>query len=201
MRKFIILLLLASCTAANAQKVLSLGLRGGVNLTNMTFNENPLTKSNQAGFYVGPTLKVSTPLLNFGFDLSALYNQRGGKMANSANEELTITQKSISLPLNVRFGFGVGEQFAVLFKAGPQVDFNIGDKDFRWYDSSSYKMKDSNFSVNVGLALMLLNHFEINGNYNIACSKTGDGFWKNLESVKPFNQHINSWQIGAAYYF
>ncbi len=199
MRKIIIFLLLVTCVSANAQKVLRLGLRGGVNLTNMTFNENPLTKSNQTGFYVGPTLKINTPLLNFGFDLSALYNQRGGKMANSSNDELTITQKSISLPLNVRFGFGVGEQFAILFKAGPQVDFNIGDKDFRWYDSSTYKMKDSNFSVNVGLAVMLLNHLEINGNYNIACSKTGDGSWG--EPSRPFNQRINSWQVGAAYYF
>ncbi len=41
----------------------------------------------------------------------------------------------------------------------------------------------------------------INGNYNIACSKTGDGFWENAGSVRPFNQRINSWQIGAAYYF
>lgn len=200
MRKFIILLLLASCTAANAQKVLSFGLRGGVNLTNMTFNENPLAKSNQAGFYVGPTVKFNTPLLNLGFDLSALYNQRGGKIA-SQSDEITVTQKSISLPLNLRFGFGVGEQAAVLLKVGPQVDFNIGDKDFLWYDSSSYKMKDSNFSVNVGLALMLFNHFEISGNYNIACSKTGEGVWGNLQAAKPFNQHTNSWQIGAAYYF
>lgn len=185
-----------------AKKIAQFGLRGGLNLTNMTFNSNPLVKENQAGFYVGPTFKFMVPIVGVGLDISGLYNQKGCKIGEAFYEEQTLTQKSIALPINVRFEFGLGSIASIFLKAGPQFDFNVGDKDFKWLDGSSYKLKDSNFSVNVGVGVFLMDHLEVSGNYNIACSKTGEGFWENtLEGFKEFDSHSNVWQIGVAYYF
>ena len=200
MKKIIILALaLVMVQAASAKKMYAFGLRGGVNLTNMSFTENPLTKENQTGFFVGPTFKLSVPIIGLAADISALYDQRGGKMAATEGDEIDITQKSLVIPLNLRYDFSVLSTLGVFLKAGPQIAFNVGDKDFKWADGSSYEMSKSNFSINVGLGAMILDHLEVSANYNIACGKTADGVWGNIG--KAFEHKNNSWQLGLAYYF
>lgn len=199
MKKIIILALaLVMVQAASAKKMYAFGLRGGVNLTNMSFTENPLTKENQTGFYIGPTFKLAVPIVGIAADISALYDQRGGDIS-----EQNITQKSIVVPLNLRYDFSVLSTLGVFLKAGPQIAFNVGDKDFKWADGSSYEMSKSNFSINVGLGAMILDHLEVSANYNIACGKTGDGVWNNIVSGvgETFKHRNNSWQLGLAYYF
>ena len=204
MKKLIIFALaLAMVQAASAKKMYAFGLRGGANLTNMSFNTNPLTKENQTGFFVGPTFKLSVPIIGLAADISALYDQRGGKMAATEGDEIDITQKSLVIPLNLRYDFSLMSTLGVFLKAGPQIAFNVGDKDFKWNNGSSYGMSKSNFSINVGFGAMVLDHLEISANYNIACGNTGDGVWKNIQGAaeNTFTHKNNSWQLGLAYYF
>lgn len=198
MKKLIIFALaLAMVQAASAKKMYAFGLRGGANLTNMSFNTNPLTKENQTGFFVGPTFKLSVPIIGLAADISALYDQRGGKI-----DEIDITQKSLVIPLNLRYDFSLMSTLGVFLKAGPQIAFNVGDKEFKWNETNSYEMSKSTFSVNVGFGAMVLDHLEISANYNIACGNTGDGVWKNIQgAAENFTHKNNSWQLGLAYYF
>lgn len=198
MKKLIIFALaLVMVQAASAKKMYAFGLRGGANLTNMSFNTNPLTKENQTGFFVGPTFKLSVPIIGLAADISALYDQRGGKI-----DEIDITQKSLVIPLNLRYDFSLMSTLGVFLKAGPQIAFNVGDKEFKWNESNSYEMSKSNFSVNVGLGAMILDHLEISANYNIACGNTGNGVWGHIQdATKNFTHKNNSWQLGLAYYF
>lgn len=203
MKKLIIFALaLAMVQAASAKKMYAFGLRGGANLTNMTFNNNPLTKENQTGFFVGPTFKLSVPVIGLAADISALYDQRGGKMTAVENDEIDITQKSLIIPLNLRYEFSLMSALGVFLKAGPQIAFNVGDENFEWKNKSSYEIEKSQFSVNVGLGAMILDHLEISANYNIACGNTGNGVWGHIQdATKNFTHKNNSWQLGLAYYF
>lgn len=200
--KKVILTLLAvvamSCTTANAQ--LKFGLKGGLNVTSFSLSKDLVDKSNQAGFYIGPTVKFTLPVVGLGVDLSALYDQRSAKLETRGDvkTEETIKSQTIAIPLNLRYQLvGLGDTGSLYVFAGPQIAFNVGDKSIK---EINWNYKDTNFSINVGLGAMVLNHLQVNANYNIACGKTGEAdistFGKELISGK-----ANSWQVGLAYYF
>ena len=95
---------------------------------------------------------------------------------------------------------------SVFFFAGPQFGFNVGDKTQSIYDQvADWRLKSSNFSVNVGAGFMLMSHLQLSANYNIACGHTGDVELKStaadaLRQIKK-GSRANAWQIGLAYYF
>lgn len=150
------------------------GLKGGLNVTDMSLSSKVFDASNRAGFFIGPTVKVSLPLTGLGVDGSVLYDQRSAKIENESGETQTVKQQQITIPINLRYGVGLGSLASVFLFAGPQVGFNVGDKDYKWTDTSNYSLKKSNFSVNVGLGATVIQHLQITANYNIACGKTAD---------------------------
>ena len=207
MRKFLSLLFVVAAlmiaTPSDAQ--VSFGLKGGLNVSDMSLSKEVLETSNRLGFFVGPTLKVTLPLTGLSADISALYNQSESKL-----EVETITHKYIDVPLNARFGFGIGPVGVSAF-AGPQVSFNVGNENFTWSNTADYKntfqMKKSLFSVNVG-AGFTVSKIQLTANYNIPIGNTG-----NLSVGEAFNNTVgsaitgkskvrnNTWQVGLAYFF
>ncbi|MCM1078919.1 MAG: porin family protein [Bacteroidales bacterium] len=192
MRKFIVIAIVMLAFAASSQAKIKFGLRGGVNITNMSLSNSVLDASNRTGFYVGPTVKIGLPL-GFDIDASAVYDQRKGKITDiEDNESVSMTSKSIAIPLNLRKGFGFGDKASVFVFAGPQFAFRVGEEKF-----ADWTMKSSLFSVNVGVGAMLLNHLEVKANYNIPCGKTAEaGIDDAVGNVK-----AGAWQIGVAVYF
>ena len=83
MKKFltVVVLFAALMTAVPAKAEVKFGLKGGLNLTNMRFDSSVADKSNQAGFFIGPTVKFTIPIVGLGFDASALYDQRKNQAA------------------------------------------------------------------------------------------------------------------------
>ncbi len=60
----IVFLVAAMLFAANANAQIKFGLKGGLNVTNMTFTKDIFDASNKTGFFIGPMVKVSLPLLD-----------------------------------------------------------------------------------------------------------------------------------------
>ena len=197
MKKIIMIALVATMAiSANAQ--VKFGLRGGLNLTSLSLSgdlSDNVKKENQAGFYIGPTVKFSLPLGGFGIDASALYNQKNSKIADE-----TIKESEIAIPINLRWEFGLGQMANIFLKAGPQFAFPVGTKDFNLADIAEYTLESSNFSINLGAGATLIRHLEISANYNIACGKTGEGILNNTKEAF-IEGKSNTWQIGLAYYF
>lgn len=187
--------LLVSNTA-NAQ--IGFGIKGGLNVTSMSLDSKVFNTSNRAGWYIGPTVKFTLPLVGLGVDASALYDMKTAEVSDNTSEK-TIKQQQIAIPVNLRYTIGLGSMANVFFFAGPQWGINIGDKNFKWNSGSSYSLKKSNFSINLGAGVTVLSHLQINANYNIALGKTADASIAN--GVKEYDSKNNYWQIGAAYYF
>lgn len=191
-------LIAATLVAVPAQAQFKFGLKGGLNVTDMSFSSDVVEASNRAGFFIGPTVKFTLPVVGLGIDASALYDQREAELKGSDEK---IKQQAINIPVNLRYDIGLGSLAAVYLAAGPQFGFNIGDKHQTLVqDVSEWKLNTSNFSVNVGLGVMLLSHLQIGANYNIVCGKTGevtvfDG------AKEAFRGRSNTWQVSAAYYF
>lgn len=200
MRKFFTLVVLVAATlvAIPAQAQFKFGLKGGLNITDMSFSSDVLESSNRAGFFIGPTVKFTLPIVGLGVDASALYDQREAKVKGTDNK---LKQQAINIPINLRYDIGLGSLAAVYLAAGPQFGFNIGDKHQTLIeDVSDWKLNTSNFSVNVGAGVMLLGHLQVGANYNIVCGKTGEvTVFDDVREV--VRGRSNTWQISAAYYF
>ena len=194
--------------AMPAQAQVKFGFRGGANLVNMKLSGDNfvsnLKKDNRAGFYIGPTVKFTVPIVGLSMDASALYDQRSTEVTygegTNTNTESFITRQ-LAIPVNVRYGLGsVADIF--LF-AGPQVAFNFA-KDQKLGGITDWNWKTSNFSINIGLGCTILSHVELKANYNIACGKTGEAtVWNATKTAAlgTVKSKYNSWQLGMAYYF
>ena len=197
-------------STSSAQAQVKFGLKGGLNVTNMSLNSEVFDADNQTGFFIGPTVKFTLPIVGLGIDASALYDQRDAKITvedNGASVESKIKNQSINIPINLRYGVGLGSTACVYLFAGPQFGFNVGDKNQSIFkDMGEWRLKSSTFSVNVGLGAMLLSHLQISANYNIACGKTGEttvssALGELAQSAAKKRGRANAWQIGLAYYF
>ena len=196
-----LVMLLTALTVGTQAQRLKFGVKGGLDVISMSFNEQVFDTSNKAGWFIGPTLQVNL-IGGLGADIAAFYDQKTAEV----NSE-SIKMKSVLIPLNVRYKFGLGQTVGIYVAAGPQFGFNVGDSEFKWTDKSSYEntfqLKKSNFSVNLGAGVYLTKHLEVGFAYNIAMGKTADASWKQAwdATVKTDDTKAKSWQISAAYFF
>lgn len=81
--------------ANNAQAQVQFGLKGGLNVTSMSLDKDKLLDTeNQAGFFIGPTVKFTLPIVGLGIDASALYDQREAKLKGDINGNKVETSQS-----------------------------------------------------------------------------------------------------------
>ena len=204
MKKFFTLVVLLATMTVAAQAQVKFGVKGGLNLTNMKFDNSIVDKSNQTGFFIGPTINFTLPVVGLGIDASALYDQRSAKIEGSDDK---LKQQSIQIPINLRYGFGLGNTASLYFFAGPQFGFNIGDKTTNLLNNAlEWRLKDSNLSANLGVGLMLLNHLQVSANYNVALGTTGETNVVNSTlstagNILTGKTKANAWQLSVAYFF
>ena len=204
MKKFFTLVVLLATMTVAAQAQVKFGVKGGLNLTNMKFDNSIVDKSNQTGFFIGPTINFTLPVVGLGIDASALYDQRSAKIEGSDDK---LKQQSIQIPINLRYGFGLGNTASFYIFAGPQFGFNIGDKTTNLLNNAlEWRLKDSNLSANLGVGLMLLNHLQVSANYNVALGTTGETNIVNSTlstagNILTGKTKANAWQLSVAYFF
>ena len=178
------------------------GVQAGVNLSAVKFSGELLDKSNRLGFHVGPTLLVMIPATGFGVDLSALYSQQNAAITVSEGSEQIVEQtenmrqSTIDIPLNVRYGVGLGSAASVYLYAGPQLSFNLSNG----IDRINWSWKKSYASLNAGIGAMLLGSLQVSLGYNIGLGDAGESlpFNANKSTLKGRN---NAFKLSAAYYF
>lgn len=210
MKKALSLMVLAASLLpmSEADAQVKFGVKGGWNLSSLKLNDDMFTSDNKNGFFIGPMMKVSLPLTGLGFDIAALYDQREAKMryaddviGGDLSRRTTIKQKTIDVPVNLRYSIGLASMANVYFFGGPQWSINVGDENFKWDSVSSYTLKKNTLSFNIGAGLTFLQHIQASVNYNIEANKSGkmeiersdDGDW-----VKGRN---HTWQVSLGYWF
>lgn len=200
MKKTLVVMLMAVAFAMPSNAQIKLGLTGGLNLTNVNVKDAAGTVKGRAGFFIGPTVKFTLPIVGLGIDASAVYDQREGKVDVGGNEQ-TIKSQSIQIPINVRYGMGLGDLLEVFAFAGPQFGFNVGsNKKIEEWDTE-WTLKSANLSANLGIGLTVLSHLQAKFNYNWALGKTGEV--KSISGARDAvgSAKFNCWQISLAYWF
>ena len=179
------------------------GVKGGLNVTKMSVSSDVYSADNNNGFFIGPTVKFTLPIVGLGIDAAALYDERKGALVRYDNKSEDVKFKSINVPVNLRWNIGLGSLAGIYLAAGPQFGFALGDFGDAW-DSSFYKKENMNVSVNLGAGLSLLKHLELGFTYNIQTKDSyaitedwaGGNLGRQVTDIK-----TNAWQISAAYYF
>ena len=175
--------------AVPAQAQVKFVLKGGLDVSKL---DNKVG-DNTTGFFVGPMVDVTLPIIGLGIDVAALYSQSGLDVNNKNSEKL----KSVEIPVNLKWTLGLGSTLGVYVAAGPQFGFSINDG---W----KQLMEESNksfVSVNVGAGLKLLRHRQVGVNYNIGASKLGDMIVESSDGNLRSSIRKNSWQVSLAYMF
>ena len=173
MKKLVVVLMMALLISpANAQ--VRLGIKGGMNLSKLTFDKDVVSSNNRAGFFVGPIFYVDLPFLpGFGFDLAAIYDRKGTTMTAVIDDQKYEKKgyvQFLDVPIDINYKISFTRGFAIYGSTGPQFSFNLKQDDFKTIvdKRANYKIKDSNFSWNVGFGMEIIRHFRLGYNYNIA---------------------------------
>ena len=60
---FVLMVVAAMMFATNANAQIKFGLKGGLDVTNMSLSNDVFDASNKTGFFVGPMVKVTIPIV------------------------------------------------------------------------------------------------------------------------------------------
>lgn len=210
MKKALSLMVLAASLLpmSEADAQVKFGVKGGWNLSSLKLNDDMFTSDNKNGFFIGPMMKVSLPLTGLGFDIAALYDQREAKMryaddviGSDLSRRTTIKQKTIDVPVNLRYSIGLASMANVYFFGGPQWSINVGDENFKWDSVSSYTLKKNTLSFNIGAGLTFLQHIQASVNYNVEASKSGKMEIERTDDGDWVNGRNHTWQVSLGYWF
>ena len=194
----ILLLLLLLPMGAMAQ--LSLGVRGGYNLTQLSLNTGDI-KTNRNGFFVGPAAKITLPVVGLGFEAAALYDQRDARIGDDPVTD--IKQKSVNIPVHLRYDFAPDSPLSLFVFAGPQFSFNLNN-DRKVLDSArEWRFNKSTTSVNLGVGASVLRNLQLSVNYNIVCGETAtiNSVQDVIDDVKDHKAKTHAWQLALTVFF
>ena len=177
MKKLFAILSFAAIVCMPASAQFSWGIRGGLNLVNNDLTsidgESVTNKDNYTGFFFGPMAEFQIPVIGLGIDASLLYSQKGLQIAEGED----LKNQSISVPIYLKYTFGLGNMIGIFAQAGPQFDYKIGDLESGEIQSGSdvkeFILNKNTWTLNIGAGVKLINHIQAAINYNLPLSKEG----------------------------
>ena len=188
MKKIVSVLMVAVALmmAAPAQaQLIKFGVKGGMNFSKLDTDAKILNNvmDNSTGFFVGPMMEVTLPLVGLGVDGALLYSQRG---------KGDLKQQGLEVPLNLKYTIGLGSMLGIYLAAGPDFYFNFKDVEGFIIGGTNPAKKTTQVAINVGGGLKLLRKLQVGVNYQIPVTNAYD--WD--EDVK-----MKGWQVSLAYIF
>ena len=189
--KKILLLLTMVCALFTmpAKAQVGFGFKGGVEVSKLKVSGSIFDSDNRPGFFIGPTLDFTLPIVGLGMDVSALYTQSNCKVTESNVKTKSRKSKSIEVPVNLKWSFGLGSALGIYIAAGPQFGFNISEPEH-------YNSKKCVFSANLGGGVKIFRHFEVGAHYNWGLSKFAE-----YEEEGGIRIRKNGWNLSLAYMF
>lgn len=204
-------LLLCATITAQTEKV-KIGVKAGLNIASLTFDENELESSQKTGFTAG--IMAEIPLAkNFSVQPEVLYSQQGMKfsysdidVANSSYKS-TITLNYLNIPVMLKYyvlkGLSVqaGPQIGILLKSNNKYQDNfLGYDNHENYNLSDYT-NAFDTSVNLGLGYQFKDKFYVDLRYNISYSDVFKEANSNGNYVINSDMRNRVFQITIGYFF
>ena len=186
--------LLVMTSMATAQT--AFGLEAGATIKKMSFSKDVYNANNCSGFFVGPKVKGTLPLLGLGADAALLYMQNKAVIDDVEKKNMSYSR----VPVNIRWEIGP-KAFGVFVTTGPQWDWYIGNSKLNTAEGLKATFEKNVISWNVGFGLMMLSHLQLGASYSIPLSKSGtvnDIYKGVVDNIEIKNKE---WQIRLNYFF
>lgn len=194
--------LVAGVQSASAGGPLRFGVKAGVNVNEMKFNESAFDASNRSGFTGGVTLQFVAPILNIGVDASVMYTHRQNRIyftEDGETEGITSNSDYIEIPVNFRWNISVPPISKVVTPylfTGPDFSFLMSNKNVK----NAWNNRTFDLGWNFGLGLRFVDHLEIGASYGLGITNSASAdnalYGKNLADGKN-----RFWTITAAWLF
>lgn len=209
MKKMIRVLIVVVAVAITmpVQAQIKLGVKGGLNLANSlsdTWKEKANADS-YTGFFIGPMVDITIPIVSLGIDGSLLYSQKGNKLDGE-----TFKQQGLEIPVNLKYYFGLGSLASVYLAAGPSFFFNFKSDDDLTLQNVTGKLnyKNAEVALNLGIGVRLFKHLQAGVNYNMpftdsakADIDSGGTIGAAWDAIKGKSFKTKMWQVSVAYIF
>jgi hypothetical protein len=174
-----------------AQDEPKFGLKGGLNVSTLSYNNN--TDADwKTGFHLGGLAHVHlTP--SFSLQPEIYYSSQGVKGIPYINNTLNLNLSYVNVPILLQYNFANGFRL----QGGPQVGFMTGvsdkvnDVEQNAYTTANFKTVD--FSIPLGLSYLGFSGLGVDTRYNIGVS--------NVLKADPVSARNNVFQVGAFYLF
>ena len=182
MKKALVICSLALLSFIPASAQFSWGIRGGVNsVTNKITDidgKSATDKDSYTGFFLGPMAELQIPIIGIGVDAALLYSQKGLELPQGES----MKNNSLSVPVYLKYTFGLGNLLGIFGQIGPQFDYKLGDlsktiksanENGTGEDVQEFLLDQYTWSLNIGAGVKLINHIQAAINYNIPLSQEG----------------------------
>ena len=211
MKKFLtFILLLGFLATAKGQENevrnrLALGLKGGVNFSNIIrTGDNDFDTDYTTGFNAG--IFVNIPLLDrLSIEPELLFSQKGYETADNglfADRTFKQTTNWIEVPLKLKvlitptFNMVLGPQFSFLTKTTNEFDGDFAQVEQTEYEDDADKFKKNILGGTIGFGVDLTDHLSINGRYAIDFQRNNEDGSSDIPEFK--NQ---SWMLSLGIKF
>lgn len=197
-KSVIVVILAAFLAIMPASAQFRFGIKAGVNVSSLHFNNTVLddlkNSDNRTGFTGGLMCEFTVPIIGLGFDLSAMYTHRVNDVQTAAVAKYS--NDYIEIPINLKYKLGlpvIGKIITPYFFTGPSFAFLTSKKRIE----NAFQNKATDVTWNLGAGLQLLNHLQIGANYGWGINKAVEYIGTSAgETAK-----INGWTVTAAYLF
>ena len=139
----VVVALLTVSATVNAQ--FRFGVKGGVNIANVSFDKDVLNSDNITGFHVGPMVDASFGEGGIGLDLALLFSQKGFD-----TDDKSVKNTYLDVPVNLKFKFGIPVINPYL-AAGPYVGFRVNGSKVKDVSFKDVKHQVESKSFGAGL--------------------------------------------------
>lgn len=112
-------------TSIQAQSPVSFGLKGGLNIADLTNTE--FDTDTRTGFMGGVSLDINLPAVPFGIESGVYYSQKGTSYSNEIGTG-TIKLDYLEVPVLARFNLGMPGPVTPHVLAGPYLGFNVNSE-------------------------------------------------------------------------
>ena len=195
---------MSAAPSVSAAGPIKFGVKAGISVNDLKFNEELVSSNNRTGFTGGFTAQFVAPIIGIGCDLSAMYTHRSNRISGGEDVNgnpvgsMNVNRDYIELPLNLRWEMnviGISNIICPFLTTGPDFSFLLTKQNVK----DAWNQKKFDVAWNFGFGVQLVKKVQLAASYGIGLTKSASGedslYGSGLSSKNRF------WTVTAAYMF
>ena len=196
---------MSAAPSVSAAGPIKFGVKDGISVNDLKFNEELVSSNNRTGFTGGFTAQFVAPIIGIGCDLSAMYTHRSNRISGGEDVNgnpvgsMNVNRDYIELPLNLRWEMnviGISNIICPFLTTGPDFSFLLSKQNVK----DAWNQKKFDVAWNFGVGLQLFTHLQVGASYGLGITKTVEKV-SSITAGPEITGRNNYWTVTAAWLF